>query len=149
MTRARALSESLTLTPTEAARYGIAVRQDGVRRSVIDLLALPDVQLKTLSTIWPELSMIAPDIAEQLEIDAHYAGYLDRQEADILAFRRDEALALPADLDYAAIHGLSTEARQKLDRIRPATLGQAARIDGVTPAVLTLVLAHVRARQAA
>src|SRR6185503_15093095 len=86
---ARALAESLTLTPNEAARHDIAVRQDGVRRSVIDLLALPDVQLETLAAIWPELSGIAPDIAEQLEIDAHYAGYLDRQEADVLAFRRD------------------------------------------------------------
>ena len=145
LTEARAVAAGLTLTPTEAVRHGIAVRQDGVRRNVIDLLALPDVQLKTLSSIWPELAGIAPDIAEQLEIDAHYAGYLDRQEADILAFRRDESLVLPASLDYGAVTGLSTECRLKLAAIRPATLGQAARIEGLTPAALTLVLAHVKA----
>jgi tRNA uridine 5-carboxymethylaminomethyl modification enzyme len=92
------------------------------------------------------LNLIPAAIFEQLEIDAGYAGYMDRQQADILAFRRDEGLSLPDDLDYSQIHGLSTEAAQKLGRIRPATLGQAARIDGVTPAALTLVLAHVRAR---
>ncbi len=92
------------------------------------------------------MAAISPAIAEQLEIDALYAGYMGRQEADILAFRRDESLSLPETLDYTAINGLSTEAAQKLGRIRPATLGQAARIDGVTPAALTLVLAHVRAR---
>jgi tRNA uridine 5-carboxymethylaminomethyl modification enzyme len=140
---------ALNLTPNEAQKHGIAVRLDGVRRSALDLLAMPEIDFGSLTRIWPEVSDIPPMIAEQLEIDAHYAGYLDRQSADIVAFRRDEALVLPADLDYAAIHGLSTEARQKLDRIRPATLGQAARIDGVTPAVLTLVLAHVRAKRAA
>ena len=88
-------------------------------------------------------------IMEQLEIDAQYAGYLDRQDADIVAFRRDEGLVLPADLDYRAVSGLSTEAAIKLERIRPATLGQAARIDGVTPAALTLVLAAIRSRAAA
>ncbi|HEY1707596.1 MAG TPA: tRNA uridine-5-carboxymethylaminomethyl(34) synthesis enzyme MnmG [Rhizomicrobium sp.] len=141
---ATALLAGLNLTPNEAQKHGIAVRQDGVRRTAADLLSAPDVDFAKLATIWPELARIAPGIAEQAEIDAHYAGYLERQTADILAFRRDEALVLPPNLDYHAIHGLSTEARQKLDRIRPATLGQAARIDGVTPAVLTLVLAHVR-----
>jgi tRNA uridine 5-carboxymethylaminomethyl modification enzyme len=140
---------ALNLTPNEAQKHGIAVRLDGVRRTALDLLAMPEIDFGTLTRLWPELADIQPAIAEQLEIDAHYAGYLDRQSADIVAFRRDEALALPADLDYGLIHGLSTEARQKLDRIRPATIGQAARIDGVTPAVLTLVLAHVRAKRAA
>ena len=88
--------------------------------------------------------VFAPDVVEQLEIDAQYAGYLDRQDADIIAFRRDEGRALPADLDYGAVIGLSNEVRQKLERIRPATLGQAARIEGVTAAALTLVLAHVK-----
>jgi tRNA uridine 5-carboxymethylaminomethyl modification enzyme len=141
---ASAILGERNLTPNEAQKHGIPVRLDGVRRSALDLLAIADIDFAKLRSIWPELESITPTIAEQLEIDAHYAGYLERQTADILAFRRDEALALPADIDYAAIHGLSTEARQKLDRIRPATLGQAARIDGVTPAVLTLVLAHVR-----
>jgi tRNA uridine 5-carboxymethylaminomethyl modification enzyme len=143
---ARATVRALNITPTEAQKHGLAVRLDGTRRSAHDLMGLPDIGLAEVSRIWPELHAISPDIVEQLEIDARYAGYMDRQDADILSFRRDEALSLPDDLDYAQVHGLSTEAVQKLGRIRPATLGQAARIDGVTPAALTLVLAHVRAR---
>ena len=135
----------LSLTPNEAARHGIAVRQDGVRRTASQLLGLTDYP--TLARIWPELAGFAPDTVEQLEIDAQYAGYLDRQDADILAFRRDEARALPAGLDYGAVAGLSNEVRQKLERIRPATLGQASRIEGVTPAALTLVLAHVKGQK--
>jgi tRNA uridine 5-carboxymethylaminomethyl modification enzyme len=144
LTAARDRMAELNLTPNDAAKRGMAIRQDGVRRSANDLLSLPDVEFSTLTAIWPELGSFAPEIVEQLEIDAHYAGYLDRQEADILAFRRDESRALPADLDYGAVNGLSTEARLKLEAIRPATLGQAGRIQGVTPAALTLVLAHVR-----
>ncbi len=94
--------------------------------------------------IWPELSGTAPVIAEQMEIEAGYSGYLDRQEADILAFRRDEDLRLPVDLDYGAIGGLSNEAREKLRTIRPVTLGQAARIEGLTPGAITALLGHVR-----
>ncbi len=146
LSAARATMRSLTMTPNEAQKHGLSIRLDGVRRTAMDLLSLPDVDLPALARIWPEIGGFAPDIAEQLEIDSQYAGYLDRQEADILAFRKDEALALPAALDYGAVAGLSTEARLKLGRIRPATLGQAARIDGMTPAALTLVLAHVRKR---
>lgn len=123
------------------------MRQDGVRRSALDLLSLTD--MATLTQIWPEIGEISPDIIEQLEIDAQYAGYLDRQEADILAFRRDEGRALPAGLDYGAVIGLSNEVRGKLEAIRPGTLGQAARIEGVTAAALTLVLAHVKGKKAA
>jgi tRNA uridine 5-carboxymethylaminomethyl modification enzyme len=133
---------SRNLTPNEAATYGIAIRHDGVRRTALDLLSLTD--FGTLTRIWPELGSIEPAIIEQLEIDAQYAGYLDRQDADILAFRRDEGRALPARLDYGAVIGLSNEVRQKLEAIQPATLGQAARIEGVTSAALTLVLAHVK-----
>jgi tRNA uridine 5-carboxymethylaminomethyl modification enzyme len=135
----------LTLTPNEAARHGIAVRLDGVRRTALDLLSLTD--FPALARIWPELEALEPEILEQLEIDAQYAGYLDRQDADIVAFRRDEGRALPAGLDYGAVIGLSNEVRQKLEHIRPATLGQAARIEGVTAAALTLVLAHVKGRR--
>ncbi len=142
---ARQVMQALTLTPNEAQKHGISIRLDGVRRDALSLLSLPNVDFPAISAIWPELQEISPAIREQLEIDAQYAGYLDRQDADILAFRRDEGLSLPADLDYAAIQGLSTEIRLKLSRIRPATLGQAARVDGVTPAALTLILAHVRA----
>jgi len=136
---------SLTLTPNEAAKYGIAVRLDGVRRTALDLLSLSD--FSTLARIWPQLCALAPEIVEQLEIDAQYAGYLDRQDADIVAFRRDEGRTLPPSLDYGAVCGLSNEVRQKLERIRPATLGQAARIEGMTPAALTLILAHVKGSQ--
>ena len=146
LTVSRETMARLTLTPPQAAAHGIAVRQDGVRRSAMDLLSLTD--LPALARIWPEIGEIPPDIIEQLEIDAQYAGYLDRQEADILAFRRDEARALPAGLDYAAVIGLSNEVRSKLEAIRPATLGQAARIEGVTAAAITLILAHVKGRKA-
>jgi tRNA uridine 5-carboxymethylaminomethyl modification enzyme len=146
LTVSRETMARLTLTPPQAAAHGIAVRQDGVRRNAMDLLSLTD--LPALARIWPEIGEIPPDIIEQLEIDAQYAGYLDRQEADILAFRRDEARALPAGLDYAAVIGLSNEVRTKLEAIRPATLGQAARIEGVTAAAITLILAHVKGRKA-
>jgi tRNA uridine 5-carboxymethylaminomethyl modification enzyme len=136
---------SLTLTPNEAAKHGIAIRLDGVRRNAMELLSLTD--LGSLTRIWPELGSLDGDIAEQLEIDAQYAGYLDRQDADIIAFRRDEDRALPPSLDYGAVAGLSNEVRAKLERIRPATLGQAARIEGVTAAALTLVLAHVKGQK--
>ncbi len=138
---------NLSLTPNEAAKHGLAIRMDGVRRDGLQLLSLAG--FPELARIWPELGSFAPDVVEQLEIDAQYAGYLDRQDADIIAFRRDEGRALPAGLDYGAVIGLSNEVRQKLERIRPATLGQAARIEGVTAAALTLVLAHVKGAQKA
>jgi tRNA uridine 5-carboxymethylaminomethyl modification enzyme len=141
----RAQMDALSLTPNEARKHGVTVRLDGARRNARELLNLPDVDFAALARIWPDIAGMPPDVVEQIEIDAHYAGYLERQDADILAFRRDESLSLPGDLDYAKVHGLSTECRSKLSSIRPATLGQAARIDGVTPAALTLVLAHVRA----
>jgi tRNA uridine 5-carboxymethylaminomethyl modification enzyme len=142
---ARKLAGTLSLTSNEAVARGIAVRQDGVRRNAAQLLAFPDIDMARLAAIWPELGQFAPDIAEQLEIDAHYSGYLDRQEADIVAFRRDESLLVPDEFDYAAVAGLSTECRVKLTAIKPRTLGQAARIDGMTPSALTLVLAHIKA----
>jgi tRNA uridine 5-carboxymethylaminomethyl modification enzyme len=137
---------ALKLTPPELVKRGLKINQDGVARSVNDLLAYPDIDLDMLAAIWPELGEFAPEVAEQLEIEGRYAGYLSRQEGDIRAFRKDEGLSLPADLDYAAIGGLSIEVRQKLDRAKPATLGQAARVDGVTPAALTTLLVHVRQR---
>jgi tRNA uridine 5-carboxymethylaminomethyl modification enzyme len=144
--QAKARLRELVLTPNEARRFGITIRMDGVRRNGHELLSLPGVSFATIAGVWPELSGYPAEVVEQLEIDAQYAGYLDRQDADIVAFRRDEGLGLPSDLDYRAIHGLSTEAILKLEAIRPATLGQAARIDGVTPAALTLILAATRAR---
>jgi tRNA uridine 5-carboxymethylaminomethyl modification enzyme len=141
----RRLSE-LALTPPALARHGMTVNADGVTRSAAELLAHPGIDLARLATIWPELACVPPEVAEQLEIDARYAGYLERQQRDIDAYRRDEALALPEALDYAAIGGLSREVRDKLAHARPATLGAAARISGVTPAALVALLKHVKRR---
>jgi tRNA uridine 5-carboxymethylaminomethyl modification enzyme len=145
---ARAEAAALTLTPQEAARSGLPVKADGQRRNVMELLAYPTIGFDDLARIWPQLAAWPAAVREQVEIDASYAGYLDRQAADAASFRRDEDLRLPAELDYAAIGGLSNEVRQKLSAVRPLTLGQAARIEGVTPGALTALLAHVRRRAA-
>jgi tRNA uridine 5-carboxymethylaminomethyl modification enzyme len=147
LTAARDYARSVSVTPSGAERFGFALKKDGQRRTAFDLLAYPDFGIAEVVRIWPELGTLAPAIAEQLEIDAKYSVYLDRQAADIAAYRRDEALALPDGLDYAAMTGLSHEVRQKLVAVRPRTLGQAGRIDGVTPAALTLLAAHLRRPQ--
>ena len=141
---ARALATSKQMTPNEAASHGLQLRADGVRRNMLDLLAYPSISWEKLAEIWPEMNEMAAPIRQQIETDALYAGYLDRQSADIDAFRRDEALRLPADMDYLALEGMATEVRQKLAAARPVTLGQAARLDGMTPAALTLLLHHAR-----
>jgi tRNA uridine 5-carboxymethylaminomethyl modification enzyme len=143
---ARTLAGSLEATPPALSRHGLAVNADGVPRSAAQLLAHPDINIRALSNIWPQLAALSPEVAEQLEIDARYAGYLDRQARDIAAFRRDEAMLLPTALDYAAIGGLSTEVRGKLMTARPATLGAASRISGVTPAALIALLQYVKRR---
>jgi tRNA uridine 5-carboxymethylaminomethyl modification enzyme len=145
---ARRLAAGLRLSPTALRRRGITVNADGIARSASELLAHPGVDVRRLAAIWPELGAIPPDIAEQLEIDARYAGYLERQARDIAAFRRDEALLLPDALDYGAVGGLSAEIRGKLATARPATLGAAARISGVTPAALVALLQYVKRRPA-
>jgi tRNA uridine 5-carboxymethylaminomethyl modification enzyme len=142
--RARNLMSSLAATPNELRDAGLTVNLDGIRRTVGELLAYPGVNTTRLAAIWPELLTIDALTVEQLEIDAHYRGYLGRQEADIQAFRRDESLGLPSDLDYGAIDSLSIEVRSKLTAARPTTLGAAARISGVTPAALTALLRHVK-----
>jgi tRNA uridine 5-carboxymethylaminomethyl modification enzyme len=144
---ARSLMQGLSATPTELLRQGFNINQDGVRRSALDLLVYPEIDLARLTALWPELRGLPPAIAEQMEIDGRYAGYLKRQDADIHAFRRDEALLLPVDLDYDAVPSLSNEVREKLKHARPATLGAAGRISGVTPAALTILLRHVRRRE--
>jgi tRNA uridine 5-carboxymethylaminomethyl modification enzyme len=140
---------ALKLTPSQLRARGIMVNSDGVPRSAADLLGSPEIDFARLRTIWPELGGIAPEIAEQIEIDGRYAGYVERQEADIRAFRRDESLSLPADIDYASIGSLSTEIRQKLSAARPESLGAAARVAGVTPAALIALLRHVKQGRAA
>ncbi len=146
---ARAQARSWSLTPAAAQKAGLSVKADGQRRDLTQLLAYPEVTLDVLSRLWPAINSWSPAVREQIEIDAAYAGYLDRQAADVEAFRRDEALRLPADLDYGVIGGLSNEVRSKLTAVRPLTLGQAARIEGVTPGALTALLAHVRRPRAA
>jgi tRNA uridine 5-carboxymethylaminomethyl modification enzyme len=143
---ARGRLAGLRMTPPALKRHGITVNEDGIPRNAAELLAYPGVDLARLAAVWPELGSLAPEIAEQLEIDAHYAGYLERQERDIAAFRRDEALLLPPDLDYSAVGSLSREISGKLATARPATLGAAARISGVTPAALVALLKHVKRR---
>ena len=145
---ARVMATELRLSPTELRRRGLAVNADGVPRTAAELLAYPDIDVAKLAAVWPQLGAVPPPIAEQLEIDARYAGYLGRQARDIAAFRRDEALELPAALDYAAVGGLSAEIRSKLAAARPATLGAAARISGVTPAALVALLQYVKRRPA-
>ncbi len=148
---AAAHMRSLTLTPTEAERHGLHLNRDGVRRNAHELLARPDVTMATLAGIWPELARLDGFVAEQIEIDAKYAVYLDRQQDDIDGVRRDEGVAIPTALDVDAIPGLSNEIKDKLRRAQPATLAQAARIDGMTPAALALLLGRIKrdARDAA
>jgi tRNA uridine 5-carboxymethylaminomethyl modification enzyme len=140
----RGLLEGLALTPNEAARYGLDINRDGRRRTAFELLAFPGIDLARLGAIWPQVGTIQAPIAAQLEVDARYAAYVDRQEADVLAFRKEESVRIPADFTYAAVAGLSTEVRQKLNALRPATLAAAARMEGITPAALMLLLAHLR-----
>ncbi len=144
LAQARSVLSSKSLTPPEANRHGIRVVQDGVRRNGLALLAYPQVRFTDVTDIWPELRDTPTDVVEQLEIDAAYAGYIDRQTADIQSFKKDEAIRLPVDLAYEDIPSLSNEVREKLMAVRPRTLGQAARISGVTPAALTILLAYLR-----
>ncbi len=144
LTAARAQLAALTMTPLALKRHGLTVNEDGVARSAAELLAYPGVDLRRLAAVWPELGRILPEIAEQLEIDARYSGYLERQRRDIAAFRREEALLLPDDLDYTRIGGLSREICEKLSNARPTSLGAAARISGVTPAALVALLQYVK-----
>jgi len=148
LAEARDQASQVKASPSALAKQGISINQDGVVRSALDLLAYPDLDWPRLVGLWPGLGAISDSIAEQLTIDARYEGYLSRQRQDIDAYRRDEALELPSDLDYGAVGSLSNEICQKLTAHRPATLGQAARISGVTPAALVALLKYVRRRAA-
>jgi tRNA uridine 5-carboxymethylaminomethyl modification enzyme len=143
LTDAKALAMSLSITPNEAARFGLTLNKDGQRRSAFELLSYPDVGWSEVRAIWPELQAVAPSIADHLEIDAKYDVYARRQQADVEAFRRDEGLVL-GDVDYSRVPGLSNEARAKLESVRPWTVGQAGRIDGMTPAALGILAAYLR-----
>jgi tRNA uridine 5-carboxymethylaminomethyl modification enzyme len=141
---AKTLARALSVTPNEAGRHGLALNRDGQRRTAFELLAYPDIALADLARIWPQLAELDPTIATHLEIEAKYDVYVARQNEDIAALRRDESLTLGEAIDYASVTGLSNEARQRLQAARPATIGQASRMDGITPAALTLLIAHLR-----
>jgi tRNA uridine 5-carboxymethylaminomethyl modification enzyme len=142
-----ALFDQLSITPNAAQKHGLKINQDGVPRSAKTLLSYSTISYDDLSGIWPELSKIPEEMVEQIQIDATYSGYLERQDADIRAFRKDEDLLLPVDLDYSAIGGLSNEIREKLTNARPVTLGSASRISGVTPVALTALLRYVKRKK--
>ena len=141
---ARSFANAATLTPNEAEAGGLALNKDGQRRSAFELLSYPHIGIADLAKFWPQLGELPAKIAEQLETDAKYDVYLTRQASDIAAYRRDESFTLPDDIDYATLPGLSNEAKQKLIVSRPRTIGHAAKVDGVTPAALTLLVAHVK-----
>jgi tRNA uridine 5-carboxymethylaminomethyl modification enzyme len=141
---AREFANSVSLTPKEAERHGLALNKDGQRRTAFELLSYPRIAIADLAKIWPRFGELEKNILEQIEIDAKYEVYLSRQAADVAAYRRDESFALPDDLDYAVLAGLSNEAKQKLQKNRPRTIGHASKIDGMTPAALTLLVAHVK-----
>ena len=141
---AKIQAETLIKTPNQLKNHGLTINQDGVKRSVLDLLAYPNIRVDDLVGVWPELNALPHFAREYLETEALYAGYIERQARDIEAFRRDEGLRIPEGFDYKSVGGLSNEVRSKLESVRPATLGQAARIEGVTPGALTAVLAYVR-----
>jgi tRNA uridine 5-carboxymethylaminomethyl modification enzyme len=144
---AKAEVSELTETPNGLAKFDIKINQDGVRRSAYDLLAYPDIDFDTLTKVWPQLGALDPAIKEQVSIDAQYKGYLDRQAADIAAFRRDEELRLPRGLDFDKVGGLSAEIKLKLKEIQPETIGAASRIPGVTPAAVTALLGHIKSHK--
>ncbi len=150
MDKLQAANKDLTeksLSPTEVNNHGVKVNKDGVRRTALDLLAFKDINLTDLSKIWPEINELDQEIADQVERDALYVHYIDRQKNDVAAMRRDENLKIPESFSYKGIPGLSNELQQKLTTVRPSTLAQAGRIDGMTPAALTLLLGKIRLAQ--
>ena len=136
--------KSLKISPNEAEKFNIKIAKDGVKRSAFDVLSREGVTFDKLRSIWSKIPKASRDEEEQIEISAHYSGYLEKQEADIVAFRKDENLIIPKDIDYTKLSGLSNEVKSKFKLIRPKTLGQALRIDGITPAAAYILLAHVK-----
>lgn len=140
---AREIMQSLALTPKEAEAKSIKMNQDGVRRNAMQLLAYQTIDFDTLIALWPQLSDVSRPVREQLEIEATYAGYLERQEADIRAFKREESLVIPDEFDYRSLGSLSNEIKDKLASAQPATIGAASRIPGITPAAVSALMAHI------
>ncbi len=142
--RGRELMKSISISPSQAAKQGLKLNQDGQRRSVYEMLAYPDITMETLTAHWPELRALNTKVAEVLEIEASYAVYMQRQSADIVDIKRDEDRKIPNDFDFQSLSGLSNELKQKLEKARPENIAQAARVDGMTPAAISLLLALLR-----
>ena len=135
---------NLNISPSKADKFGIKIAKDGIFRSADEILTQKDVDMKKIRDIWPEIQNYGSEIDEQLEINSHYRGYLKKQKADILAFKRDENLSIPDNIDYDQFSGLSNEVKAKFKEIKPKTMGQALRIDGITPAAVYILLSHVK-----
>ena len=133
-----------SISPSKAEKYGIKIAKDGILRSSNEVLTQKDVNMSKIREIWPEIQDHGNVIDEQIEINSHYRGYLKKQKADILAFKRDENLSIPDNIDYDQFSGLSNEVKTKFKEIKPKTLGQALRIDGITPAAVYILLSHVK-----
>ena len=138
------MAQALTITPSQAAKQGLELNQDGIRRSAYDLLATKDVGIDSLVRIWPELASIDAKTAERLETEARYAVYLDRQKADVMQMKHEEQRLIPAALEFADVPGLSNEIKHKLAHRQPRSLAEAQRIDGMTPAALAIIVSHIR-----
>ena len=136
--------KDLSITPNSASKYNIKIAKDGIKRSALQILSRKGVNFDNLRKIWKNIPKATKKEEEQLEINAHYSGYMEKQEADIIAFRRDENLLIPKNIDYQKLSGLSNEVKSKFSRIKPRTLGQALRIDGITPAAAYILLSYVK-----
>ena len=136
--------ENLMISPSKVSNYGINIAKDGVKRNAIQILTQKSVNMDKIREIWPEIKYVSREIDEQIEINSHYKGYLNKQNEDIIAFKRDENLIIPDNLNYDKFSGLSNEAKYKFKKIRPKTMGQALRIDGITPAAAYILLSHLK-----
>ena len=134
----------LSISPSKIDKFNVKIAKDGIYRSAIEVLSQKGVDMMKIREIWPEIPYISKELDENLEIQAHYKGYLTKQKADILAFKKDENLKIPNNIDYEALSGLSTEVKSKFKKIKPETMGQALRIDGITPAAVYILLSHVK-----
>jgi len=139
--------KKMKITPNEASKFNIKIAKDGVKRSAFEVLSRKGVTFSNLRSIWSEIPIASKDEEEQIEIEAHYSGYMDKQNADIIAFRRDENLIIPENIDYTKLSGLSNEVKSKFMKIMPKTMGQALRIDGITPAAAYILLSYVKKRK--
>ena len=138
------IMKNLNITPSKAAKYGVNIAKDGIPRNAEQILSQKDVKMSKIREIWPEIPYKSAEIDEQIEIKAHYRGYLNKQKADIIAFKKDENLKIPESVNYDKLSGLSNEVKSKFKKIRPKTMGQALRIDGITPAAAYILLSHIK-----